>query len=602
MQPIFSNSFYNHLIDALGWTFLHSLWQFSVLFLIAYLLNNSKFLVNSNQKYWVNNLLLWMAPIAALLTFVLYISDYQIITTNINITLTDPIAFENNPSTKNIFSIDESISQWIPALVYVWIIGTFIYFVHLVFGFYYIKKLKSSCLYLIDDSILAIFNNIKSKLGIQKQIFIFESALIDTPMMIGFFKPFILLPIGLANQLSLNEIEAILAHEIAHFKRNDYLFNLIQLLVESIFYYHPAIWWISNKIRMEREHCCDDIALSICKNEVLYAKSLYQILQIKSADNQSIAMALVGSKKHELLNRIKRILNHTQNRNTMVEKISVTGIVLALGIAISVSAYLPNSKNNFTSDQQNLNIGMDQDTTPKVVSKTKEVRILEENDKKIEVTKEDDEIKELKINGNIISPNDYGKYENEIQIAFNPPPPPPPPSPEDPSLPAPPSPPSPPTPPNVREKKMLIITDVKKTDKNFDKEMKKHDEAMKQLDEDMKQHEIAMKRHDEAMKHHDEAMKHHDEAMNKMNAEMDRNEIAQKSEKKMTEAIENELNKDGFLKNSKSFSFDLSKDKLLINKEKQSDAIQKKYRKIYEKETGRDMKNDNHIIIQKQID
>jgi hypothetical protein len=70
----------------------------------------------------------------------------------------------------------------------------------------------------------------------------------------------------------------------------------------------------------------------------------------------------------------------------------------------------------------------------------------------------------------------------------------------------------------------------------------------------------------------------------------------------MTEAIENELNKDGFLKNSKSFSFDLSKDKLLINKEKQSDAIQKKYRKIYEKETGRDMKNDNHIIIQKQID
>ena len=99
MQPIFSNSFYNHLIDALGWTFLHSLWQFSVLFLIAYLLNNSKFLVNSNQKYWVNNLLLWMSPIAALLTFVLYISDYQSITTNVSITLTDPIAFNNNPST-----------------------------------------------------------------------------------------------------------------------------------------------------------------------------------------------------------------------------------------------------------------------------------------------------------------------------------------------------------------------------------------------------------------------------------------------------------------------------------------------------------------------
>jgi beta-lactamase regulating signal transducer with metallopeptidase domain len=91
-----------------------------------------------------------------------------------------------------------------------------------------------------------------------------ESALVRVPTVIGWLRPAILLPLGFATGLTTDQVAAVLAHELAHIRRHDYLINLLQVLVETLFFYHPAVWYISRRIRAERENCCDDMALGAC--------------------------------------------------------------------------------------------------------------------------------------------------------------------------------------------------------------------------------------------------------------------------------------------------------------------------------------------------
>ena len=145
----------------------------------------------------------------------------------------------------------------------------------------------------------------------KKTVRFVESGLAKTPMVIGYLKPIILFPLGTVNQLTQQEVEAVLAHELAHIYRNDYLLNIIQSFIEIIFYYHPAVWWISANIRTERENCCDDIAVKICGSSITYVKALVILDEIQPTPN--LAMLFSSDSKNQLLNRVKRILNQPQN-------------------------------------------------------------------------------------------------------------------------------------------------------------------------------------------------------------------------------------------------------------------------------------------------
>ncbi len=93
----------------------------------------------------------------------------------------------------------------------------------------------------------------------------------------GVWRPAILVPLGFMSGLAPTQVEAILAHELAHIRRWDYLANLVQLLVETLLFYHPCVWWISAQIRQEREHCCDDIAANVLGDRVAYAEMLVML-------------------------------------------------------------------------------------------------------------------------------------------------------------------------------------------------------------------------------------------------------------------------------------------------------------------------------------
>jgi bla regulator protein blaR1 len=134
----------------------------------------------------------------------------------------------------------------------------------------YIEILRNRHLHSLSIEWQSRMNLYKNRLRINKAVELSESALVAVPMVVGWLKPLILIPVGTVNKMSVPQVEAILAHELAHIAGRDYVLNIIQTLVEILFYYHPAVWWISANIRAERENRCDDIAIRLCGNSLTF--------------------------------------------------------------------------------------------------------------------------------------------------------------------------------------------------------------------------------------------------------------------------------------------------------------------------------------------
>jgi protein involved in polysaccharide export with SLBB domain/beta-lactamase regulating signal transducer with metallopeptidase domain len=152
----------------------------------------------------------------------------------------------------------------------------------------------------------AVAERLSKRLNLRgRAVALIETVRIDVPAVVGVLRPVILVPAGVFTGLSPQQVEAILAHELAHVRRHDYLVNLIQSAVETLMFYHPATWWISAQIRQERENCCDDVAASICGDRGTYAAAL-AALEERRGVRADLALAASGGK---LLARVRRVLN-----------------------------------------------------------------------------------------------------------------------------------------------------------------------------------------------------------------------------------------------------------------------------------------------------
>ncbi|HNY39735.1 MAG TPA: M56 family metallopeptidase, partial [Bryobacteraceae bacterium] len=150
------------------------------------------------------------------------------------------------------------------------------------------------------------------------------SRLADAPQVFGWLKPVILVPASAIARLSPAEMEAVLVHELAHIVRRDYLVNLIQTVVESLLFYHPAVWWVSRRIRQEREHCCDDIAVKVCGDRRRYSRALLKLEETRPA----FAMAATAG---GMKMRITRLLGYPVEGSTWGPGVAATGAILLLG-------------------------------------------------------------------------------------------------------------------------------------------------------------------------------------------------------------------------------------------------------------------------------
>ncbi len=174
---------------------------------------------------------------------------------------------------------------------------------------------------------------VKNRLQLSAPVRLYISTVIRVPTVVGWLRPCILLPVTALTGLSEWQIAAILAHELAHVRRLDYLVNLVQTAIETALFYHPAVWWVGRQMRCEREHCCDDVAVAVCGSALRYASALSEMEQIRD-DVPEPAVAATGG---DLVGRIQRVLNRQESTAPPIGAIAAALLTLSITSAIAIS-------------------------------------------------------------------------------------------------------------------------------------------------------------------------------------------------------------------------------------------------------------------------
>ncbi|SDE63372.1 BlaR1 peptidase M56 [Dyadobacter soli] len=339
-MKFFSNLLPGPAVSAFGWTLIHSIWQGTLLMLVAvaafYFLRKK----TANTRYLAGVGFLFAQVIASVGTFIYYYPKTTSAVSNAK-TLARYTALSASRTWAEVsrdLPISFKVQMWLTAhlheLVICWLIGSGILLLRFAGGWIFTERLRLNAKIVMDKEWRARFGVIIAKMNISKSVEFRETAKVLTPMVIGTFSPVVLIPIGLLSGFSTAQVEAILAHELAHIRRNDYLINMLQSFVEVIFFFHPAIWWLSEKVRAEREHCCDDIALAVCGDKMSLAHALVKVAEWQATPGLAMAFA---SKKPLLLHRVQRVLG--LNPKPVRTFSSLPAMIFAIGLVIGISAY-----------------------------------------------------------------------------------------------------------------------------------------------------------------------------------------------------------------------------------------------------------------------
>lgn len=358
-----------NLVPALGWTLLHSLWQGALLFLIAAPLLAALRNKSPQLRYSVACVALLLLLGSMVWTFT---SQVDLTQTNPTQTagilmITEPAAGQELPtmdaatvgeapsvaaSTTSSLTLAHFLESNVVYLVALWGLGVLVFTVRwcsmLLVTFRMRKRGARKLSQEWQDRLL----HLRRKMGIDQAIGLVESNQVDTPLVIGYFKPIILLPIGLVNGLSVAQVEAILAHELAHVGRRDFLVNLILTSLEVVLFYHPVYWWFMARINEEREKCCDDAAVAACGNPRMYARTLLSVEEHRQSGMLALGFAKAGG---QLQNRIKRICKVAPRQHHTASLRFWLVLPLLLGaVAITYAGVSPNRVNVPTPQQEEL--------------------------------------------------------------------------------------------------------------------------------------------------------------------------------------------------------------------------------------------------------
>lgn len=344
-------NYINPAYYAIAWTVIHAIWQVALVVLLTAGSQAAIKNMTSTMRYaiWVSSLALILGGSVA--TFMYYynldpsllllddasqISVAAALETDLKTTLT--VSGAQDPFTMG--AVVSYVNEHILFIVMLWLVGMVIALIRLLGNIGYVEYLKSKFNFPVDPYWEELLQSLKSKMGIGKNVQLLESALVMSPMVIGHLKPVIFFPMGAINRLSAQEVEAILAHELAHIMRNDYIINLLVSCIESLYYFHPAMWWLTAQIRAEREHCCDDLAIRATGQPIQYAQSLVAVQEMTMMAPR-LAMQFAGKeKKSRFFLRVNRLIRPNSVSMSIREK-SMAAIVTAFMVLVVAMAAKP---------------------------------------------------------------------------------------------------------------------------------------------------------------------------------------------------------------------------------------------------------------------
>jgi beta-lactamase regulating signal transducer with metallopeptidase domain len=345
-------------VQAIAWTLIHFCWQAAAIAAAYRALSLLIARRSSNTRYLLALFALLMMVAASVATFAFQMRANAFSTTaaaaanglenyTISPVTTPPsgasesaatgsaVVFEHSPAfAKSTFALPVLPMSALRFIDGLWLIGVLALSLRSLGGWWLIQRLRATANVEASAAIHASFRRISAALGLRRPVLLRVSSAIAGPVTVGALRALVLLPLSAATSLGPDELEVVLAHELAHVRRADFFWNLVQTLVETLFFFHPAVWWLGSRIRHERELCCDDLALTVCPNPVLYANALFQLEQQRSRQ-LNLAMALDGHQPARTLRlRIARILGEPQAAATNRGPFSLVAATAALVVLL----------------------------------------------------------------------------------------------------------------------------------------------------------------------------------------------------------------------------------------------------------------------------
>lgn len=322
------------VVQALAWALVHFVWQGAAIGLVSYaafrLLRTS-----ASARYAIGVGALVATLIAPAATFVI-LANEPAAPAQAGASMTGDLGLVIPAGPGTVLDVDLGAPaprlrvepDWLALAVLTWLGGVAFFSLRLVGGWIVARRFARRAVQPASDQIQTLARQLANRLAVRRAVAILQSGAVAVPVMLGWLKPTIVLPLAALSGLNPAQVEALLAHELAHVRRHDYLVNLLQSVAEALLFYHPAVWWLSRRVRAERELCCDDLAIGVC-DRLVYATALTDLAAMASP-----RLAL-GATDGDLLSRVRRILGHHDDAPAVRDGVMpVLALALVAGIAV----------------------------------------------------------------------------------------------------------------------------------------------------------------------------------------------------------------------------------------------------------------------------
>ncbi len=321
-------------VQALGWTLVHFLWQGALLAACAAVV--MRWGVRSSRARYVTavaTLVLMMAvPVftfAGLQAVAPAGAPTEVSARAATTALaSDAVAgFSAAPR-----AADSASARLLTAAVLLWFSGVLVLSARLLGGWAIARRLAITTKRPVAADVEALAVSVAERLGLRRLVRVAECSTVTVPLVIGWLKPVVLVPSAAVAGLPPAHLEALLAHELAHVRRHDYLVNLLQSAIETLLFYHPAVWWVSGRVRQEREHCCDDAAVAVC-DKVIYVNALTGLAAMRA--HTPLALAATDG---ALLRRVRRLLISRRDERPAAAWLSA-GVLVMIAIPLAPAGF-----------------------------------------------------------------------------------------------------------------------------------------------------------------------------------------------------------------------------------------------------------------------
>ncbi|WP_143962328.1 M56 family metallopeptidase [Litoribacter populi] len=389
---------------ALGWTLMHSMWQILAISILFFIFTKAFYKKNPVVKYKAGLVALTSIVVTTVATLIYFLSLAQ--NEGSMVMVMSNTGWNTVPAAAKasyLLSLKAYLAQHLHYIVNFWIIGAALFSIRLIGNLAALQNLKKDLKSNLPEKWVSFTSAQAKRMGIKRSIKFGTCNPCFTPITFGVFKPVILIPVSLVFQLTPSQLEAIITHELAHIKRNDYLTNLMQSVLEVLFFYHPCFWWLNANIREQREHATDQMAIASGIEPKCLAQGLAEVLNHSAQNSPEVALA-AGSRKNTTLERIKLMLGYSINQPKFPSIISYTMIATLILSATLVAASNPSPNNELlTTISDNIHLEhprfeISSDTVPQ--KKVMEFEIIEETEGNQE--KDEDEkvmVRTIIING-----------------------------------------------------------------------------------------------------------------------------------------------------------------------------------------------------------